>query len=142
MFSFLWHIFFFSLILSFFFMPSKRIQNSFTTTIQILDVRVILIFVSILRLYCLRIFLAIPIDCNMIPYLFQINFVFILPVPIFLYSYSKLFVFKPSKRTQDSFTTIIQILDVLFIFIFISIVIYTTLFTLTCLYLFTLTYLY
>ena len=45
LFSFFRHIFFFSVIASFsFFMPSKRTQNSFTTSRQILDV---LIFVSI-----------------------------------------------------------------------------------------------
>ena len=42
------HIFFSSLISSFsFFTPSKRTQNSFTTTRQILDVFFILIFISI-----------------------------------------------------------------------------------------------
>ena len=48
-----------------------------------------------------------------------------------------------SKRTQNSFTTIRHILDGLFILMFISIVVYTVytfLFTLTCLFLFTLTY--
>ena len=50
--------------------------------------------------------------------------------------------FTPSKRTQNSFTTTRKILDVLFILIFISMVIYTSLFTLNCLYLCTLTYLY
>ena len=48
MYFFFWHIIFSSLIPSFsFFMPSKRIQSSFTTTRQILDVFFILIFRSI-----------------------------------------------------------------------------------------------
>ena len=50
--------------------------------------------------------------------------------------------FTPSKRTSNSFTTTRQILDVLFILIFIYIVICTSLLTLTCLYLFARTYLY
>ena len=50
--------------------------------------------------------------------------------------------FRPSKRTQNSFTTIRHILDVLFILIFISTVtVCTSLFTLTCLYLSILPYL-
>ena len=44
----LWHMFFSSLILSFlFFMNSKRTQKSLTTTRQILEVIIILIFISI-----------------------------------------------------------------------------------------------
>ena len=56
-------------------------------------------------------------------------------IPSFLF-------FTPSKITQNSFTTRRQILDVLFLLIFISIVIYTSFFTLNLLYLFTITYLY
>ena len=45
---FSWHIFFSSLIPSFlFFTPSKRTQNPFMTTIEILDIFFILIFISI-----------------------------------------------------------------------------------------------
>ena len=98
-----------------------------------------------MQLYCLKILLTIPF-CNMIPCLFQLNFVFFLPAYIFFSSLIPRFsCFTPSKRTQNSFRTIRPILDVLFILIFISIVIYTvytSLFALSCLYLFTLTYLY
>ena len=46
-----------------------------------------------MQLYRRRIFLTIPLDCNIIPCLFQLNFVFFLPADIFLWSYSKLFAF-------------------------------------------------
>ena len=36
-----------------------------------------------MHLYHLRIFLTIPLDCNMIPCLFQLNFVFFLPLIFF-----------------------------------------------------------
>ena len=76
-----------------------------------------------MHLCCLNILVTVPL-CNMIPCLFQLNFVFFLPVYIFLWSYSKLFVFYSSKRTQNSFATIRHILDFLFILTFISTVIY------------------
>ena len=50
--------------------------------------------------------------------------------------------FTPSNGTQISFMTTRQISNAPFILVFVSIVIYTSLFRLTCLYLFTLTYLY
>ena len=91
-----------------------------------------------MQLCRLRIILTIPLDCCMIPCLFQLNFVF------FLLSYviPSFSLFTPSKRTQISFTTARQILDVFFILIFVSVGICTSLFTFTCFYLFTLTYLY
>ena len=46
--------------------------------------------------------------------------------------------FTPSEKTQNSFTTTRQNLDVFFMLIFISIVIYTSIFTPSFLYLFTL----
>ena len=74
-----------------------------------------------MQLYCLKIYLAMLL-CNMIPCLFQLNFIFFLTacfssLPSFSFS-------APSKRTQNSFTTLRHILDVLFILIFISIVTY------------------
>ena len=63
-----------------------------------------------MHLYHLRILLTIPLDCSMIPSLFHLNFVFFLPVYIFLQSYSKLFHFlRPVKglrirlRTPENF---------------------------------------
>ena len=82
-----------------------------------------------MRLYHLKILLTIPFF--LIPCLFQLNFVF-LPLYIFFWCYSKLFL-RPVKRTQNSFTAIRHILDVLFIPIFIYIVIYTSSFKLTAL---------
>ena len=76
-----------------------------------------------MHLCCLKILLTV-LFCNVLC-LFQLNFVFVLPAYIFLWSYSKLLLFTLSKRTQNTFTTIRHILDVLFILIFISIVIYT-----------------
>ena len=71
---------------------------------------------------------------------------YILAVKIYFFDWKRKLIipsfsfFTPNKRTQNSFTTISHILDVLFILIFISIVtVYISLFTLTCLYLFTLT---
>ena len=94
--------------------------------------------------YYLKILLSIPL-CNMISCLLQLNFIFFL-LHIFFSSLIPNFSFlTPSKRTHNSFMIIGHILDVLFIRIFISIVIYTVYtssFTLTCLYFFTLTYLY
>ena len=86
-----------------------------------------------MHLYCLRLLLTIPSDCSMIPFLFQLNFIFFLPTYIFGSLIQASRFLRPVKRTT-------QILDVLFILI--SIVIYTSLFTLNCFYLFTLTYLY
>ena len=95
-----------------------------------------------MHLYCLRIFLTIPLDCNVIPCLFPLNFFVFLLVYDFLWSYSKFSVFMIIKSIQNWFKTIRQILDALFILIFISAVIYTSLiFTLTCLYLLTFIYL-
>ena len=108
---------------------AKFIRISFLTE----HLRWLLLYRFKLHLYRLRILLTIPLEFNIIPCLFQLNFVFFLPSFSF---------FTPSKRIQNSFTTTRQILDVFFIFIFIYIVIYTSLFTLNCLYLFTLAYLY
>ena len=86
-----------------------------------------------MHLYYLSILPRIPLDCNMILCLFQLNFVFFLIFwHIFFSSVTPSFsFFTPSKRTQNSFTTSRQILDVLFILIFISKVICTSFFTLT-----------
>ena len=73
-----------------------------------------------MHLYRLKILLTILL-CNMIPCMFRLNFVFILPASLFP-SFS---FFTPSKRTQNWLTTIRHILGALFILIFISIVIYT-----------------
>ena len=99
-----------------------------------------------MHLYCLKILLTIPL-CNTIPCLFQLNFVFFFFWHIFFSGLIPSFLFfMPSKRAQNLFTTIKHILDAFFILVkFISIVTYTvyiSLLTLTCLYLFTLTYLY
>ena len=80
-----------------------------------------------MHLYCLRTPLTIPFDHNMIPCLFQLNFFW----HIFFSSLIPSFLFvMPSKRTQNLFTTTRQISDVLFILIFRSMVIYTSLFIL------------
>ena len=80
-----------------------------------------------MHLYCLRTPLTIPFDHNMIPCLFQLNFFW----RIFFSSLIPSFLFvMPSKRTQNLFTTTRQISDVLFILIFRSMVIYTSLFIL------------
>ena len=96
-----------------------------------------------IHLYCIRIILTVPLDCNIIPFLFLLNFVCFLPTYIFLQSYSKLYVFAPSERTQNSLTTIRHIFEFFFIYTynylhFIPIIIYTSLFTLILIY----TYLY
>ena len=70
-----------------------------------------------MHFYRLRIILTIPLDCNIIACLFRHIF-FSSLIPSFLF-------FIHSKRTQDSFMTTRQLLDVLFILIFISIVTYT-----------------
>ena len=46
--------------------------------------RWLLLYHCKLHLYRLRILLTIPLDCNIIPCLFQLNFVFFLPAYIFL----------------------------------------------------------
>ena len=99
-----------------------------------------------MHLYCLKILLTISL-CNSIPCLFQLNFVFFFFWHIFFSGLIPSFLFfMPSKRAQNLFTTLRHILDAFFILVkFISIVtytVYTSLLTLTCLYLFTLTYLY
>ena len=95
-----------------------------------------------MHLYCLRILLATPFDCNMIPCLFQLNLVFFFVADIFLSLIPTLLFFSPSKRTQNSFTTTRQILDLLFVLIFTACDIYTSLFTLNSISLSTFTYLY
>ena len=89
-----------------------------------------------IHLHCLRILLTIPLNCNMIPRLFPLNFVCFLPKCIFLQSYSRLYTFlRPVKglrirlRPSDIFSNFS-----LFILIFISIIIYTFLFTLILIY--------
>ena len=95
-----------------------------------------------MHLYRLRILLTISLDCNMIHCLFQLNLSFFFRHIFFSSLIRSFSFFTPNNRTQNLFTTTRQILDVLFILIFIPIVIYTSLFTLNCLYLFTLTYFY
>ena len=95
-----------------------------------------------LHLYRLRVLLTIPLDCNNIPCLFELNFIFFLLAQFFSSLIPSFLFFTPSKRTQNSFTTTREILDVFFILIFISIVIYSSLFTFNWLYLFTLACLY
>ena len=64
----------------------------------------------------LRILLTIPLDCNMITCLFQLKFVLkFFFRHIFFSSLIPSFSFiAPSKKTQNLFTTIRQILDILF----------------------------
>ena len=71
-----------------------------------------------MHLYCLKILLTIPLR-NMIPCLFELNFVF------FIRAYSSFSFSTLSKRTQNLFATVRYILDVLVILSFISLVIYT-----------------
>ena len=85
-----------------------------------------------MHLYRQIILSIIPLDCNMIPCLFQLNFFSFFWHVFFSSLISSFLFFKPSKRTQNLCMTTRQISNVLFILIFISIVI---LFTLTCLYL-------
>ena len=56
---------------------------------------------SKIHLYRLRILLTIPLDCNIIPCLFQLNFVFFLRAYIFLQSYSELFVFYAQQKDSE-----------------------------------------
>ena len=79
---------------------------------------------------CLKILLTIPLDCNMIPCLLQLNFVFFLPTDIFLQSYSKLFVFlRPVKglrirlRPADKFRC--SLYTYIYIYSFLHFLIYT-----------------
>ena len=106
---------------------------SYIFIIILIIIITIIIFTTIAKshLYHLRILLSIPVDCKMITCLFQLNFVFFLRHISFHSVIPSLSFFTRSKRTQNSFTTSRQILDVLFILIFISIVICTSLFTLT-----------
>ena len=104
--------------------------------------RWLLLYHCKLHLYCLRILLIIPRYYNIIPCLFLLNFVILFWYIFFSSLIPTFLFFMPSKRTQNSFTTTRQILDVFFILIFISIVIYSSLFTFNWLYLFTLAYLY
>ena len=68
-------------------------------------------------LYCLKIILTIT-RCNMIPCLFQLNFVFLLPAYIFSLVLFEAFRFlRLVKGLRILFTTIRHILDVLFILI-------------------------
>ena len=83
-----------------------------------------------MHFYCLRILRTIPLDCNMIPWLLWHIF-FSSLIPSFLF-------FMHSKRTQNSFTTTRQLLDVLFTLIFIAVYLYTYIYC----YLHLLTYTY
>ena len=56
-----------------------------------------------MHLYRLRILLTIPLDCNMIPCLFQLNFVFFLPLIFFSSLIPSFPLFTPCKSTQNSF---------------------------------------
>ena len=82
-----------------------------------------------MRLSRLRILLTIPFDCNMITCLF-----FFLPVYICFQTYCKLFGFLRPVKILDKFFR--QILDILFILLFISILIYTQLLAIIYTYLF------
>ena len=81
-----------------------------------------------MHLYRLKLLLTIYLYCNMTPCLFENNFVFFLPAYIFRQSSSKLFVFTPSKKNHNSFTTTRHVLHVLYIltciYIYIHIYIY------------------
>ena len=55
------------------------------------------------HLYRLRILLTIPLDCNMIPCLFQLSFVFFLRLIFFSSLIPSFPFFMPCKRTQNSF---------------------------------------
>ena len=59
---------------------AKFLRTSFLTE----HFRLLLLYHYELHLNCLRILLTIPLDCNIIPCLFQLNFVFFLPADIFL----------------------------------------------------------
>ena len=90
-----------------------------------------------LMLLCrLRILLTIPLNCNIVIYLFQINFVFFLWHVFFSSIIPRFSFFTSSKRTQNLFATIRKILDVLFLLLFISIFIYIYLSILIYTYLF------
>ena len=89
----------------------------------------------------LGILLTSPLDCNIIPCLFQLNFVLFFFRYVFFSSLIPSFsIFTASKRIQNSFTTIRQVLDVFFILIFLSYS-YLQLFTVPYLHLIHYTYL-
>ena len=75
----------------------KILRTSFFTE----HPRWLLLYHCKLHLYRLRILLTIPLDCNIIPCLFQLNFVFFLPAYIFLQSYSELFVFYTQQKNSE-----------------------------------------
>ena len=54
-----------------------------------------------LYLYRLKIFLTIPLECNRIPCLFQLDFVFFLPLIFFSSLIPSFPFFTPSRRTQN-----------------------------------------
>ena len=93
-----------------------------------------------MHFYCLGMLLIIALVCNMIPCLFQLGFVFFFQYIFFSSLIPSFSFFTPSKRTQNSFATTRQNLDVLLILIFI--IIYSSLVALTYFYLFTLIYTY
>ena len=81
-----------------------------------------------MHFYCQRMLLAIPLICNMIPCLFQLNFVFFLEAYIFLLSHSKLFVFctqlKGSEFVSDHQTSF-RCSPYIYIYSYIQFLIYT-----------------
>ena len=74
-----------------------------------------------IHLYCLRIILIIPLDCNIIPCLFPLNFVCFLLTYIFLQFISSFTFCTPIERTQNSLTTIRHIFEFFFIYTYIYI---------------------
>ena len=100
--------------------------------------RRLLLYHSKLNLYYLRTLLTNPIDCNSIPCLFQLNFVFFLLACILTILIPSFSFFTLSKRIQNLFTTTRKILDVFFILLFLS---YLWLFTVPYLHLIDYTYL-
>ena len=86
-----------------------------------------------IHLYCLRTLLTIPLDRNMIPCLFLLNFVCFSRTYIFLQSYSKLYVFYAQWKDSE-FAYDPQIFLMFSLFILISISIQTFLFTLILIY--------
>ena len=120
-----------------------EICDIFKNTFSYRTPPLLLLYYCKLHNNCLRMFLTIPLDCNLMPYLFQLNFVFFFRHIFF----SRLIpsFFTQSERTQNSLMTTRQILDVFFILIFITIVIYSyavMIIPQLWLYLFTLAYLY
>ena len=76
-----------------------------------------------IRHYRLRILLTIPLHCNMIPRLFQLNFAFFLPGYIFLLSYSKLLRRKCSLKLDLKKSESLKGFCNLFVFSFLFIII-------------------